>query len=371
MSRSQRPGARRRIGAALRLAAGRSRGRASARSGTLALTGGASPGSDAAIRDLPFDGVAFESRLAWILGAPRTGSTWLLRLLVHPWILARGAMSGMRAPLPGRRRGLPNVVPIDETYLLHHLAPLRPIPGELAEQPPPDAFVLNGERHHDPGYFFSDGYEHVWQPELRRLALVRLHAQAQRAAREHGLADPLVLVKEPNGSHAAELLMSLLPRSRMIFLIRDGRDVIDSLLDARAEAGWVGAPNIDLSDPAERVDYVRRQARLWLNSTNAVQSAYASHPEELRRSLRYEELLADPLATLRPLVAWLGLDADEARLRAAIEANAFDAIPRRLRGPGTPRRAATPGMWRESMSPAEVDAMLAIIGPKLAELGYE
>jgi len=276
----------------------------------------------------------------------------------------------MRAPLPGRRRKLPSVVPIDETYLLHHLAPLRPIPGETAEQPPPDAFVLNGERRADPGYFFSDGYEHVWRPELRRLALVRLHAQAQRAAREHGLADPLVLVKEPNGSHAAELLMSLLPRSRMIFLVRDGRDVIDSLLDARDAGGWVGAPNLNLADPAERLDYVRRQARLWLNSTNAVQSAFASHPEELRRRLRYEDLLADPLATLRPLVAWLGLDDDEAGLQAAIEANAFGAIPRRMRGPGTPRRAATPGMWRENMAPSEQEAMLAIIGPKLAALGY-
>jgi hypothetical protein len=280
-------------------------------------------------------------------------------------------MSGMRAPLPGRRRKLPNVVPIDETYLLHHLAPLRPIPGELADQPPPDAFVINGERRDDPGYFFSDPYEEAWRPELRRLALARLHAQSQRAAREHGLGDPLVLIKEPNGSHAAELLMSLLPRSRMIFLLRDGRDVIDSLLDARAAEGWVGAPNMDLADPVERLEYVRRQSRLWLNSIDAVQSAYAAQPEELRWALRYEDLLARPLEVLRPLTEWLGAARDDAELRESIEANAFEAIPRRLRGRGTPRRAATPGLWRENMSPAEQDAMLEIIGSKLAELGYE
>src|SRR4051794_33914459 len=225
MRPSDRPGARRRIGAALRLAAGRRRGRPPGGRGTLALGEGGLAASDAAADALPFDALAFESRLAWILGAPRTGSTWLLRLVIHPRILARGTMSGIRAPLPGRRRNLPGVVPIDETYLLHHLAPLRPIPGELAEQPPPDAFVVNGERRQDPSYFFSDPYEEAWRPELRRLALARLQAQAQRAGREHGLIDPLMLVKEPNGSHAAELLMSLLPRSRMIFLARDGRDV--------------------------------------------------------------------------------------------------------------------------------------------------
>src|SRR5215212_1338419 len=131
MSPTDRPGARRRIGAALRLAAGRRRGRTPARSGTLALGESDPSRGDAALRDLPFDALAFESRLVWTLGAPRTGSTWLLRLLIHPWILARGTMSGMRAPLAGRRRGLPNVVPIDETYLLHHLAPLRSLPGEV------------------------------------------------------------------------------------------------------------------------------------------------------------------------------------------------------------------------------------------------
>src|SRR4051812_43381315 len=367
MSPTDRPGARRRIGAALRLAAGRTRSRKPARGGTLAL-GESDPSGEAALRDLPFDALAFESRLVWILGAPRTGSPWLLRLLIHPWILARGTMSGMRVPLPGRRRGLPNVVPIDETYLLHHLAPLRPLPGERGEQPPPDAFVINGERRNDPGYFFSDSYETAWRPELRRMALARLHAQSQRSAREHGLQDPLVLIKEPNGSHAAELLMSLLPRSRMVFLLRDGRDVIDSLLDARASEGWVEAPNMDLADPAERMSYIRRQARLWVNSVNAVRSAYGAHPEELRRMLRYEDLLSRPLETLRPLADWLGLERNDAELRDSIEANSFEAHPRRFRGSGTPRRAATSGLWRETLAAAEQAAMLAIIGPTLAEL---
>lgn len=371
MSSSDRPGARRRIGAAVRLMAGRRRGDGAARSGTLELASREPAGARAALEGLPFDANAFESRLVWIMGAPRTGSTWLLRLLIHPWILARGTASGLRAPLPRRGRRLPDVVPIDETYLLHHLAPLRPLPGEPAEQPPPDAFVVNGDRRADPAYFFSDEFEAAWQPELRRLVLARLHAQSQRAGREHGLSDPLVLIKEPNGSHAAELAMSLLPRSRLIFLLRDGRDVVDSLLDARGADGWIGAGNMDMSDPAERVAYVRRQARLWLNGTTAVQSAYATHPEELRRTVRYEDLRANTLDALRPLAEWLGLASDDASLKAAVEANAFEAIPRRLRGPGTPRRAASPGLWRENLAPAEQAAMEEIIGPKLRELGYE
>jgi hypothetical protein len=320
---------------------------------------------------LPFDPPGFESRLAWMLGSPRTGSTWLLRLLIHPWILARGPATGMRAPLRLRRGRLPSVVPIDESYLLHHLAPLRSLPAELEEQPRTDQFVINGMRRSDPGYFFNDEYAHSWRPELRRLILARLHAQADRAARKHSLSDPLVLIKEPNGSHGAELLMSLLPRSRMIFLLRDGRDVVDSVLDARGGNGWTVQTQVDLSDAGQRLAYVRRQARLWLNCTNAVQSAYEAHPPELRWLVRYEDLRRDTLAALRPLVGWLGLSSSDEELRDAIDANAFESIPGWLKGPGTPRRAAKSGLWRENMTPGEQEAMEEIIGPKLADLGYE
>jgi hypothetical protein len=315
------------------------------------------------------EAAALESRLVWILGSPRTGSTWLLRLLIHPWILARSDPTGMRAPLGLRGVSLPDVVPIDESYLLHHLTPLRSVPdGE--RQPPTADFVINGARRGDPGYFFSDEYAPTWVPGLRGLVLARLHAQARRAAERHGLSDPLVLIKEPNGSQGAELLMSLLPRSRMVFLLRDGRDVIDSMLDARGAEGWVEG-SMDLTDSRERLAYVRRQARLWLNCTNAVQAAYAAHPSSLRWMVRYEDLRLRTAASLGPLLDWLGIGRSEAALLDSVEANSFESIPGALKGPGTPRRSATPGAWRESLTAAERDAVDAIIGPKLRELGYE
>jgi hypothetical protein len=368
MSSTGRRRFRRQAQAALRLAAGRlTGGRGADRGGGLAAPGAAARG-ERTPRGLPFDGEEFESRLVWILGSPRSGSTWLMRLLVHPWILARGSRTGMRAPLSLRDRDRPNVVPIDESYLLHHLTPLRSLP-DGDRQPSTAEFVVNGPRRGEPGYFFSDAYADVWAPEVRRLVLMRLHAQAELAAREHSLSDPFVLIKEPNGSQGAELLMSLLPRSRMIFLLRDGRDVIDSMLDARSDSGWVQG-SMDLSAPEQRLAYVRRQARLWLNNTNAVQSAYAVHPPELRRMVRYEDLRYETGKTLRPLLDWLEIERGENELLDSVEANAFESLPGVLKGPATPRRAASPGLWRENLTAAEQEAMRAIIGPKLDELGY-
>ena len=50
--------------------------------------------------------------------------------------------------------------------------------------------------------------------------------------------DDYLIIKEPNGSIGAPLMMEALPESRMILLVRDPWDVIASFLDARREGGW-------------------------------------------------------------------------------------------------------------------------------------
>jgi hypothetical protein len=164
----------------------------------------------------------------------------------------------------------------------------------------------------------------------------------------------------------------VLPRARLLFLIRDGRDVIDSLMDAMTSGGWLAKPYMRrLESSEERLAFARSEARAWLERTQTVERAFDGRPPELRWRLRYEDLRASPLATLRPLVEWLGLDRSNGELRAAISENSFEAIPSAQKGRGTQWRAATPGLWRQNMSAEEREAIEEIIGPKLAELGYE
>jgi hypothetical protein len=281
----------------------------------------------------------------------------------------------MKPPRLGRlaRRGArpPSVVPINESYLPAHLTPIGGPAGEGVPASTSE-MLLHSRRSADPSYFFARQYEETWRPEVRAMALARFRDQAERAARAHGLDDPLVLIKEPNGSHGAELLMSLFPRSRLIFLMRDGRDIVDSMLDASRRGGWLGgAGGFDRDDEEARLRFVRKHAVLWVNAMNAVGNAFDRHPPELRTVVRYEDLRRDPFGTLRPLTEWLGLDRTDRELRAAIESNSFEAIPRGSRGEGQSRRAATPGLWRESLGPADQRVLEEIAGPKLRELGYE
>jgi hypothetical protein len=327
----------------------------------------------------PFDSSEFESRLSWIFGSPRTGSTWLLRMLIHPWRLDSPwraddhALSGIcfSADDDARGRTHPNVVPVNESHFPRHLTPFVPPTGEEADGRDPDDYMFNTRVRGNVSYCFGSAFEDVWRPEVRRLILVRLHAQAERGAERFGLHAPRVVVKEPNGSYGAEPLMGLIPRAKLIFLIRDGRDVIDSQLSLhnRIRAKLWGR-NVVRKEP-DRLSFVRTHAHLWVNNTAAVDRAYEAHDPGLRMRLRYEELRADTLKTLVPLAEWLGDERDPDELREAVDEHAYESLPWAARTRGRLHRAATSGAWREGLKAEEQRVANEIMGEQLARFGYE
>jgi hypothetical protein len=55
-------------------------------------------------------------------------------------------------------------------------------------------------------------------------------------------------------------------------------------------------------------------------------------------------------------------------VEAAVRAHAFGSD--QPTGPAEFARAATPGLWRENLSPEEQRLAEEIMGPRLADLGY-
>jgi hypothetical protein len=315
---------------------------------------------------------SFEPRLVWIFGSPRSGSTWLLRLLVHPlvpgegWTEAEGDVQ--RRDATGAAR-VP-AIPIDEPHVPQHLTP--PLFQDQSQAGDFAAVTLNEFRRGEPEYLFSDRYATAWRPRARALVLASLHAHAERLCRSLSLRAPMVVVKEPNGSLGADFVMSLHPSARLLFLLRDGRDVVDSMVDAQQPGGWLertwAASEDDLG--SRRSELVRRESLLWVARTHAVQKAYRPHPPKLRLLVRYEELLADPAATLARIDAWLGMPRSDADRDEAVRCNEFVARPKEERGPGKWYRAASPGQWRENLSHDEQLVMQEVMGETLRELGY-
>jgi hypothetical protein len=311
-----------------------------------------------------------EPRLVWIFGSPRSGSTWLLSLLCHPLVADDRAPTGVRR-LEAPDADPPVAIPINEPYTQQHLAPAMPL--ELDAQDTGTEITLQEVRAANPSYLFSSRYEAAWRPALRRLVLARLAAQVDAVDREaHVRGDGPVVIKEPNGSIGAGFLMSLLPRSRMIFLLRDGRDVVDSMVDAQMPGGWLSHQVAERAEALRRnrLALVRRESHLWLGRTQAVKRAFDAHPAHLRKLVRYEDARSDPDAVLTELERWLKTPRTPAGHADALRWNDFDAIPDSAKGSGKPLRAATPGLWRENLAADEQAAMAEIMGAQLAELGY-
>jgi hypothetical protein len=288
-------------------------------------------------------------RLAWIFGSSRSGSTWLLRMLSE----------------------LERVIPIDDPHIGHHLGVWRPIPLAWATaKDPPKLGTLADFKRQKRDYLFSDDYRDTWMPQLRELISARFEAQAAQDIEEAGgIDEPIVVVKEP-GSHAADAIMELFPDSSLIFLLRDGRDVVDSWLDAYRDGSWATDEGAYPLDDTGRPALIRWQSSVWLHRTEVVQETYAKTDRKRRVLIRYEEMRADPVAALGRICAMLGIDASREQLEEIATANAFSRVPRTDKGAGREIRRADPGGWADHMSQEEIVEMHEILAEKLDELGY-
>ncbi|HET6953763.1 MAG TPA: sulfotransferase [Acidimicrobiales bacterium] len=294
---------------------------------------------------LPDHPMCDEDRLAWIFGSSRSGSSWLLRML----------------------SSLDEVVPIDDPHLGHHLGVWRPISLAWgAAEHPPELTTLDRVKHDKDSYFFSDRYRDAWAPALRTLIADRFAAQCAAEARS---ARPLVLVKEP-GSHVADLLMSLFPSSRLVFLLRDGRDVVDSWLAAYRAGSWALDEGAFPVTAQGREALVRWQSAVWAFRTQVVRAVYAAHRADRRVLVRYEDLVADPARELARICAVLPVATGDEALAAIAAEHDYAAVPAAAKGERKEIRSATPGGWRDNLTPAEHDVMHEVMGPLLGELGY-
>jgi hypothetical protein len=290
-----------------------------------------------------------ESRVVWLFGSPRSGSTWVLRMAEQH----------------------PSIEVMNEPTIGYHLSPfLSNEPGYRAEDLDLGTFTLRRVMEDDPDRFFAAKYADVWLPGLRRLLNDRLLAHLEREVGGAAPSEALLLVKEPNGSQAADVIMRAHPTARLLFLLRDGRDVVDSELATFAVGGWQERSFTHMRgvDEAERLDFVIRSAYQWLWRTEVVETAFAEHGGP-KHMLRYEDLLREPERRLGELFDWLGVPLERTEVAAVVDRFAFERIPHR--GPDQQDRFARPGAWRDNLRPDERAAVEDIVGAKLRELGYD
>jgi len=271
--------------------------------------------------------------LVWMFGTARTGSSWLSAIMGEI-----GGYSRWHEPLVG------------------HLF------GNLY-------YERAGHRGEDEHFILGARYKDLWLDTVRRFVL------DSAAARFPEVADGgYLIIKEPQGSMGAPLLMKALPESRMILLVRDPRDVVASNLDAHKKGTWTadlmrkGGKEKPPSLAESRPDaFVKGQARRYVRDVGNAKLAYDAHGGR-KVLVKYEDLRADTLNTMRRIYAGLEIPVDEAELALSVEKHSWENIPEEEKGEGKFHRKAKPGGWREDLSPEQVEIVEGVAGPLLREL---
>jgi hypothetical protein len=244
-----------------------------------------------------------EERLVFVVGAPRSGTTFLAGALgAQPGLVDLGEVKPLKAAIP-----------------------------RLAELPEREAAA-----------------------RLRRTLDV---------VRRLGLAGHLRGVEQtPETSFVLAAALRAYPEARAVHIVRDGRDVVSSLL----ERGWLGADRSGADDAGisygahprfwvepERADEfrtaseARRAAWAWRRYATAARAV-----PQRTLELRYERLVTAPSAVAREVAEPLGLDPGPL---AGSFARAFDR---------------SVGRWRRELTAGQLEDVEAEAGALLRELGY-
>lgn len=275
----------------------------------------------------PEDGFR-EDQVIWLFGHPRSGTTWLARLLTDGFGLKMW----------------------NEPYLVQVLG----FANRLQRNEP--------GRFADETFWMSDPQEDNWRASLNVFLTDVIARQAGPAEGHTGL-----VIKEPNGSPFAPTLLKATPLARVIFMLRDPRDVIASLIDARKPGSWMDQRIRGGFDRAEIVSgSVRRFRRI-----GDVLGELAEIAPDRFHETRYEALRADATAELGRLAVALHLPFDDGLVAAAVERHAYESIPEDRKGPGKFVRTARVGGWRDELTSGEIDTVNRALGAFLAAKGYE
>jgi Sulfotransferase family len=184
----------------------------------------------------------------------------------------------------------------------------------------------------------------------------------------HGRAHGKRLVgdKTPHYVRSLPTLHALWPAARIVHLIRDGRDVAQSVLGWRKVTERGGSV---ARFSAFREDRVATVACWWEWLVRLGREDGAALPPATYHEIRYESLVADPAAEAERLCDFLGVPYDD-RMLGFHEG-------REREDPGLSAKKAwrrvTPGLrdWRSEMSPDDIERFEAVAGGLLDELGYE
>jgi hypothetical protein len=182
-----------------------------------------------------------------------------------------------------------------------------------------------------------------------------------RAISRYGDASPDLL-------YCAESLVDAFPDARLVQVIRDGRDVVAGMLADPDALAWFRSGLVDLNadfahpvlgveTQADRAEWpglsmAGKCAMRWRGTVRLMARLRNALSAEQLITLRYEEMIRQPVTAARAVSAFTGAEVSNTELRP---------------GPGPAWEA---GVWRRLLNPAQAAEVERVAGAELRRVGY-
>jgi hypothetical protein len=181
-----------------------------------------------------------------------------------------------------------------------------------------------------------------------------LRARFERMRQRSGAA--VFLSKRTANNRRIRLLTTIFPDARYVHLVRDGREVTQSLSTVEwwndHKVWWDGRTPLEM----ERAGQSRLAicARNWVNELRELRQQLAQVERDKVHELRFEDLLRNPVGELERIIRFLGLE---------IPAEYRNSIGALGLGPVRDK-------WQSSWNETQLACVLHEAQPMLRELGY-
>lgn len=271
----------------------------------------------------------------FVAGTEKSGTTWLQMMLnKHPQVACKGEGQFGTRLWPGLRKSL-------EDY---------------------NSFIVNINAK-----VFSE-IEQFPVFHERSIRAVQAFASAVLMS-EYGDDQEIRAVGEKTPSHVRTLtrIKTLFPNAKLIFIIRDGRDI--------AVSGWYHLKRQHGEDKAGVLaDYAKRISKIWRSDYEKVIEFCRIYPNDFI-NVRYEDLHNNPLQEMLRLFRYLGVDDKDEIVEECVDACKFIQLSGgRDRGDQNTQsffRKGIVGDWRNHFDRQMWSAFDAEAGDLLSRLGYQ
>jgi hypothetical protein len=271
-----------------------------------------------------------QRRYVFVVGSPRSGTTWLQLLLAqHPAVATH-----------------------QETHLFHnYLGPL-----ERAYLGGRDAAQVRDVGIHN---VVDEATLYGFCRQFALRALDGIAADEPQAE--------VVIEKSPDHVRDHELILRALPEAWFVHVIRDPRDVVVSMRSAGRGWGRSWAPS-----------RTHGAAATWAHNVQC--GLDIAQKTDRYREVRYEDLIGNGTAELGDLFAWLGLPVDGGLCEAALAACRIENLrggAAQVRSPWALKqepegfyRSGRSGGWTGELGRRELNTIEYLAGSLMDRLGY-